>query len=101
MPKLYEYFGLRVYFYANDHEPVHVHGFYQGRESKAELVIVNGVVTAIRLLPVAGMKPLAGNARKNFELLVSRRAEDIVGKWVEFFVHRRPVNPEIITRRLK
>jgi len=101
MPKLYEYFGLRVYFYANDHEPVHVHGFYQGRECKAELVIANGVVVDVRILPVQGMKPLVGNMRANFELLVRRRAEDIVGKWVEFFVHRRPVNVEIITRKLK
>ena len=101
MPKLYEYFGLRVYFYANDHEPVHVHGFYQGRESKAELVIVNGVVVRIRILPVAGMKPFIVHARANFELLVSRRSEDIVQKWVEFFVQRRPVSTEIITRRLK
>lgn len=101
MPKLYEYFGLRVYFYANDHEPVHVHGFYQGRESKAELVIMNGVVTEIRIVPVAGMRPLAGRALGDFETLVSRRAEDIVEKWVEFFVHRRPVKSETITRKLK
>lgn len=26
MPKLYEYFGLIIMFYANEHEPVHVHG---------------------------------------------------------------------------
>ena len=26
MPKLYEYFGLIVMFYANEHEPIHVHG---------------------------------------------------------------------------
>ena len=26
MPKLYEYFGLIVMFYANEHEPVHVLG---------------------------------------------------------------------------
>jgi hypothetical protein len=38
MPKLYEYFGLVVYFYANEHEPIHVHGEYQGRESKAEII---------------------------------------------------------------
>lgn len=101
MPKLYDYFGLRVYFYANDHEPVHVHGFYQGRESKAELVIVNGVVTGVRIVPVPGMRPLAGNARADFERLVSRRADDIVEKWVHFFVHHRPVQAENITRRFK
>ncbi len=101
MPKLYDYFGLRVFFYSNDHEPVHVHGFYQGCESRAELRIVNGVVTGIQILPVAGMKPLAGNARSNFELLVAQRADDIVRKWIEFFVHRRPVSAETITRKLK
>ena len=101
MPKLYDYFGLRVYFYANDHEPVHVHGFYQGRESKAELIIVNGFVTGIRIVPVAGMRPLTGRVLADFELLVSRRAADIVEKWVEFFVHRRPVKAETITRRVK
>src|SRR5437588_10840469 len=89
MPKLYEYFGLRIYFYANDHEPVHVHGFYQGRESKAELVILNGTITEIRVLPVAGMRPLSGKVRADFQILVSRRAADIVEKWVEFFVHHR------------
>jgi len=26
MPKLYEYFGLVVLFYSNEHDPVHVHG---------------------------------------------------------------------------
>ncbi|HWX43134.1 MAG TPA: DUF4160 domain-containing protein [Blastocatellia bacterium] len=42
MPKLYEYFGIIVLFYSNEHEPVHVHGKRQGRETKAELVIENG-----------------------------------------------------------
>jgi hypothetical protein len=64
-------------------------------------MIVNGVITGIRLLPVEGMRPLTGKAISDFELLVSRRAEDIVQKWVEFFVHHRPVRAEIITRRLK
>ncbi len=101
MPKLYDYFGLRVYFYANDHEPVHVHGFYQGRESKAELIIVNGVVTGLKIVRVPGMKPLTGRALADFELLVSRRANDIVQKWVDFFVHHRAVQAENITRKLK
>ena len=101
MPKLYEYFGLRVFFYANEHEPIHVHGFHQGRESKAELIIVNGVITEIRFLPVAGMRPLAGTALADFKVLVTRRADDIVAKWVDFFVHHRDIQSETITRRLE
>ncbi|MFM7374615.1 MAG: DUF4160 domain-containing protein [Chthoniobacterales bacterium] len=44
MPKLYEYLGLDVFFYSNEHQPVHVHGKYQGREGRAELRIVEGRV---------------------------------------------------------
>ena len=101
MPKLYEYFGLRVYFYANEHEPVHVHGFYQGRESKAELVIENGTIIGVCIVPVAGMAPLKGKALADFRLLISHKADDIVTKWIEFFVHHREIETEIITRKLK
>ncbi|MBU1665197.1 MAG: DUF4160 domain-containing protein [Gammaproteobacteria bacterium] len=31
MPKLYEYMGLVILFYANEHEPIHVHGKCQGK----------------------------------------------------------------------
>ena len=48
MPKLYDYFGLVVMFYSNEHEPIHVHGKFQGRESRAEIILVNGNVNEIR-----------------------------------------------------
>jgi len=38
MPKLYEYMGLYIMFYANDHEPIHVHCKYQDTESKADII---------------------------------------------------------------
>ena len=44
MPKLYEYFGVIIMFYANEHQPVHVHGKCQGRECKAEIIVINGVI---------------------------------------------------------
>ena len=58
MPKLYEYFGVLVMFYSNEHEPVHVHGKFQGRESRAELILVDGLVTEIRYGDVTGRAPL-------------------------------------------
>lgn len=41
MPKLYEYFGLIVMFYVNEYEPVHLHRKSQGREARAEFIIIN------------------------------------------------------------
>ncbi len=101
MPKLYEYFGLIVMFYANEHEPVHVHGKCQGRESRAELVVLNGVVVEVRYGLVAGRAPLNSNEMRYFEEIVGARANEIVAKWIDFFVLHKPIKPESITRRLK
>ena len=101
MPKLYEYFGVLVMFYANEHEPVHVHGKFQGRESRAELVLLNGLVTEIRYGEVAGRAPLGPSEMRYFEEIVSARADEIVSKWIDFFVLHKPIKPERITRRLK
>jgi hypothetical protein len=101
MPKLYEYFGLIVMFYSNEHEPVHVHGKLQGRESRAEIILVNGVVQDIRYTGVAGREPLDINEFRFFQEVVSVKAEDIVAKWIDFFVLHKSIASERITRRLK
>lgn len=101
MPKLYEYFGLIVMFYANEHEPVHVHGKCQGRESRAELIVVNGQVTDIRYTDTFGHPPLAPREMGYFKEVVSARADEIVQKWIDFFVLHKSIEPEQIHRRLK
>jgi hypothetical protein len=101
MPKLFDYFGLIIMFYANEHEPVHVHGKCQGRESRAELMIENGVVTEIRYQDVTGRSPLEPSEMRLFEEIVSVKAEVIVQKWIDFFVLHKRINSENISRRLK
>lgn len=101
MPKLYEYFGLIIMFYANEHEPIHVHGKAQGREMRAELIVVNGSVTEIRYAEMTGRPLLEPSERRYFEEIVSARADEIVAKWIDFFVLHKSVKPEHITRRLK
>ena len=56
MPKLYEYYGLVILFYANEHEPVYVHAKSQGREARAEFVIVDGRIQRVRFEPSAGTR---------------------------------------------
>lgn len=101
MPKLYEYFGLIIMFYANEHEPVHVHGKFHGRESRAEIIVLNGAVSEIRYSAVVGRASLGANEMRHFEEVISARADDIVAKWIDFFVLHKPITPERITRRLK
>ncbi len=101
MPKPYEYLGIIVLFYSNEHEPVHVHGKYQREESRAEFTIENGKVTNIKYSSVRGKRPLAGAELKNFQTLIEHYADEIVQKWIDYFVLHKPIEPQTIARRIK
>jgi hypothetical protein len=100
MPKLYEYLGLVVFFYSNEHEPVHVHGQIQGREARAEFRIIQGKVVDVVFLPQPSRPPLKPAELQQFRDVVLAKADDIVRKWVDYFVLHKSVASEKITRCL-
>ena len=100
MPKLYEYLGLDVFFYSNEHQPVHVHGRCQGREGRADLRIVEGRVIRIDFVDQPGRLPLKPAEMDHFRKVVRARAQDIVQKWVDYFVLHKSVSVEKITKQL-
>lgn len=101
MPKLFEYLGIIVYFYSDEHGPIHVHGEYQGRESKAEIIVRNGEVAEIRVVKVKNRQPLQGAKLADFVTLVEHYAGEIVELWIDYFVRDVKVRPRKITRRIK
>jgi hypothetical protein len=101
MPKIYVYLGIMILFYNNEHEPVHVHGKYQGKESKAELTIVNGKIAKIIIKPVKGREQLPSKILRDFEEFVNVYADKIVQKWIDYFVLHKEVSCETIERRIK
>lgn len=100
MPKLYEYFGLIFLFYSNEHEPIHVHGKFQDTESKAEIVFENGKFKEIIIKEVLGKKPLDAQNVKEFKKVVELYRDDIIRKWIDFFVYNIDFSPEKITKKL-
>jgi len=100
MPKLYDYFGLVFLFYSQEHEPIHVHGKYQGKESKAELIFVNGKFKEIVIKDVQGKEPLDIQNLKKFKKVIELYRDDIVRKWIDFFVYNIEFAPEKITKKL-
>ena len=100
MPKLYEYFGLIFLFYSNEHEPIHVHGKFQDKESKAEIVFENGKFKEIIIKEVAGKEPLDAQNMKKFRKIVELYRDDIVRKWIDYFVYNLEIVPEKITRKV-
>jgi uncharacterized protein YbaA (DUF1428 family) len=101
MPKLYEYFGLVVFFFTNEHEPIHVHGGFQNCRARAEIHLKNGKVQRIIFANADGKSPLPPAKMKDFRKVVRAKADDIVRRWVEYFVFKKHNKTEIITRKLK
>ena len=91
MPKIFEYLGIIIMFYSNEHEPIHVHGKYQGHESKAEFIIEDGKIVEIKVSNVKGRKTLPRKELKEFTNFVNTFKDDIVQKWIDYFVYHKSV----------
>ena len=89
-----------MFFYTLEHLPIHVHGHYQGRESKAEFDVVNGKIVDIRFINVKGIQPLRGSELSNFKTLVLHEADNILKEWEAYFLNEQHIAPKIITRRI-
>lgn len=101
MPKIFEYLGILIYFYSNEHEPIHVHGKIGDTESKAEFIIENGKIVEIRIQAVGNAKPLKVADLRNFKTFLGEYGGRIVDKWIEFFVLKKRVKFERISKRIK
>jgi hypothetical protein len=101
MPKIFEYLGILIFFYSNEHEPIHVHAKKGEFESKAEFYIVSGIISEIKVRNIQGIKPLVGRDLKDFEVFLEKYADRIVDKWINYFVYHKDVDFERITKRLK
>jgi hypothetical protein len=101
MPKIFEYLGIIIFFYSNEHEPIHVHGKYNEFESKAEFYIVDGKVTEIIIKQETGRLPLTGNNLKNFQDFLQNYSDTIVQKWIDYFVYHKNIEFEKINKRIK
>ncbi len=101
MPCIFEYLGILIFFYSNEHEPIHVHAKHSGFESKAEFYIVDGKIIEIRIKPIKGYKPLTGSKLKDFEDFLEAYSEKIVQKWIDYFVYHKDIEMEKINTRIK
>jgi len=89
MPKIFEYLGIVIMFYSNEHEPIHVHGKYQSLESKAEFIIIEGKIVDIKIKDVKGKRALSKKELKEFKNFVNKFKEDIVQKWIDYFIYHK------------
>jgi hypothetical protein len=101
MPKLFEYMGILIFFYSNEHEPIHIHAKKAEFESKAEFYIIEGIISEIKISEIKGKKPLKGNDLKDFQDFLESYSEKIVQSWVDYFVYHKSIVFEKINKKIK
>lgn len=79
MPTVLLLYGIRFFFYPNDHEPIHVHIQYQGKAAKFQ------VVPEILLIENFGIK--APTIKKAMELITLYQ-DKIIAEWHKSFDNR-------------
>ncbi len=76
MPTLFIIFGIRFFFYSDDHEPVHVHISYGGKLAKIQVLPEVSVVYDQGVGPQILKKALK---------TVENYKEDIIAEWHSYF----------------
>ncbi len=76
MPTLFIIFGIRFFFYSDDHEPIHVHISYGGKLAKIQVHPNIEVVYNHGINPQIIKKAL--NTVENYK-------EDIISEWHNYF----------------
>ncbi|MGM9830643.1 MAG: DUF4160 domain-containing protein [Paludibacteraceae bacterium] len=100
MPKIFEYLGFIFYFFSNEHDPIHVHVTKGGCETIFELIIENSVLIEIRQRKKRGVEPLSQKDSDIAKDFIEAYSEDIVNKWIDFFVLKKPVHSTTINKKV-
>lgn len=65
-----------------------------------EIVFLNGKFKEIMLTEVQGKEPLDVQNMRKFKKIVELYRDDIIRKWIDFFVYNIEISPEKITKKL-
>jgi hypothetical protein len=99
MPKLYEYLGIVIWFFSDEHNPMHIHARYGDNEVKVELFEDNGIVYDIQYSTVSGkFSPAKIRDLKKF---IHENKSAILFAWKQVFEQNVKLKPIKISKRIR
>ena len=102
MPKIYEYLGIVLKFWSDDHEPIHIHAISSdGRECKVLIYVIKSKITKIVYQAVKGKKSLTLPQKRKLKVLVNDQKQEIVNAWIKFFILKDRIKVRRITKKIK
>lgn len=92
MPKIFTYLNFILFFFSNEHEPIHVHVQKGEFQSVFELILNEGNLVNINVRNKEGYDPLPAKDIAEIMKFIRYYHKEIVQKWVDFFVLRKKVS---------
>lgn len=99
MVRIYDYYGLEVYFINKAELPIIVYARRNDAESAMSITFKNGLVDDIHFIQVE--KELDPEDRELFHLLVEKNISEIIKAWLDVFLYKKPVELEIIKSNIR
>jgi hypothetical protein len=102
MPIIYEYLGIKLKFWANEHYPIHVHAFYAGQYSmKVEFFLKANKITKTVYKTAKGYKRFPSSQMKDLKDLIEKYQYQIVEDWITFVIRNKKVSKRVIRKRIQ
>jgi len=99
MPTLFEYLGIVIKFFSNEHLPIHIHALYKDCEVKVEIHLKNKEIEKIRYLSVKSKKEFPTSKLKQLKKLIEVEKYEIVTLWIRFFVFNERIRMKKLTSK--
>lgn len=99
MPVIYEYLGIIIGFYSNDHEPIHIHATYGKAVVKVILYTKDGKVyrTAYQKDSKESFPPAK---MAQLKIFVSKYKEAMLFAWEQVFSYGNTIKKVVITKKI-
>jgi len=98
MPTIFEYLGIIIKFYSNEHEPIHIHAVYNDSSVKVSFFIKEGKIYRTSYLAEFGTFPTT--KMKQLKKFISVYKEDIIESWLDYFIWKEKIIAKKITKKL-
>ena len=99
MPKLFEYLGIAIWFYSDEHNPIHVHARYGRNEVKVNLYEKDGAVYDVDYIEVSGKFSPA--KMSDLRVFINENKSAILFAWQQCFTQNVKIKPLKITKRIR
>jgi len=101
MITLFNYFDLKIHFLKKDERPLHVYANRGNKSCIGSIVFKEGLFERIEIHEREGYEALDELDVNRMKLLLINHLDEVIKRWIDYFIFDRPVKPEMITERIE